>query len=100
MDTFLFISTSGELNFTSDRTESNISIHKAMIALNNGTFIWEIMNEYWYQLSGKIFLQWAHGPSLQITMGQELASNKLIRTCCSLLYVMSALAFNVILVSW
>jgi hypothetical protein len=39
------------------------------------------------------------GPSLQITMGQELASNKLIRTCCSLLYVMSALAFNVILVS-
>jgi hypothetical protein len=46
-----------------------------MIALNNGTFIWEIMNEYWYQLSGKIFLQWAHGPSLQITMGQELASN-------------------------
>jgi len=33
MDTFLFISTSGDLNFTSDRTESNISIHKAMIAL-------------------------------------------------------------------
>jgi hypothetical protein len=28
-------------------------------------------------------------------MGQELASNKLIHTCCSLLYVMSALAFRV-----
>jgi hypothetical protein len=34
-----------------------------------------------------------------VAMGQELASNKLIRTCCSLLNVMSALAFNVILVS-
>jgi hypothetical protein len=40
-----------------------------------------------------------NGP-FSVAMGQELASNKLIHTCCSLLYVMSALAFNVILVSW
>jgi hypothetical protein len=40
-----------------------------------------------------------NGP-FSVAMGQELPPNKLILTCCSLFYVMSALAFNVIHVSW